>query len=59
VIEQLRAQGAVFYQWPRHFVPSHFNLNEHDEVVRLVTSFRTTEEEIMTFVDHLKRCSNA
>ena len=53
VIEQLRAQGAVFYQWPRHFVPSHFNLNEHDEVVRLVTSFRTNEADVTTFLAHL------
>jgi len=55
LIAQLRAVGAVFYEWPRHFVPSHFNLSSDDEVVRLVTSFRTSAEEVSTFIDHLNR----
>lgn len=54
-ITALRAQGAVFYEWPRTFLPEDFQLENTSDVVRLVTSFRTTEEEVEQFIRQLNR----
>jgi threonine aldolase len=50
LIKELRDQGAVFYEWPRNFVPADLQISENDEIVRMVTSFQTTDEEVERFV---------
>ena len=55
-IGHLRDQGAVFYEWPRSFLPDDFSLTEQEDVVRLVTSFRTSEEEVEQFIRLLSNC---
>ena len=46
-IEQLRAAGAVFYEWPADGV------GPDDDCIRLVTSFVTTEAEVDRFLSLL------
>lgn len=54
LIEYLRDQGAVFYESPRNFVPADLKINSDEDIVRLVTSFRTTGEEVTEFAAALK-----
>lgn len=52
VAEKLQAEGAMFYPWtpPR----AHPGLVSEDEtLLRLVTSFATTEDEVDRFIGHL------
>ncbi|MCO5147511.1 MAG: low specificity L-threonine aldolase [Aquamicrobium sp.] len=46
--ERLKAQGAVFYDWhpPREIAGG---INENETLVRLVTSFATTQDEVDRF----------
>jgi threonine aldolase len=53
-ITELRNQGAVFYEWPRTFVPEDLKVEAHEDVVRLVTSFRTSLDEVNLFLSALK-----
>jgi threonine aldolase len=48
MIEALQAEGAYFYRWID--IPG-----EARPVIRLVTSFATTEEEVAQFVRLLRR----
>ena len=52
-IAQLREQGAVFYEWPRTFLPAHLAITQDHDVVRLVASFRTTDNEVARFISLL------
>ncbi len=52
-IHRLREAGAIFYEWPSAFLPKDLQLKPDSDVVRLVTSFRTTTEEVKTFTDLL------
>lgn len=50
--EQLQAQGAVFYPWnPPRAQPN--LLDEHEVLIRLVTSFATEVEQVDRFVELL------
>ncbi len=49
-IERLRAAGAVFYDW---HAPSDGSLKDGETMIRLVTSFATTAEEIAEISRHL------
>jgi threonine aldolase len=49
VISALRAKGAMFYEWPAEGV----ELSPDEELVRLVTSFATTGEEVDRFLSLL------
>lgn len=46
-IERLRQKGAVFYEWAF----GDPELNDGETVVRLVTSFATTEEDVDRFIE--------
>jgi threonine aldolase len=48
-IARLRADGAMFYEWPADGV----ELGPEEDLVRLVTSFATGVEEVERFVSHL------
>lgn len=50
---QLRQAGAEFYDWYPQSLPSDFKLAADDVLVRLVTSFLTTEEHRQNFVQHV------
>lgn len=50
---QLRKAGAEFYDWYPQSVPNGFKLAADDVLVRLVTSFLTTEEHRQEFVQHI------
>ncbi|MEJ2042318.1 MAG: low specificity L-threonine aldolase [Reinekea sp.] len=52
-IDRLRSFGAIFYDWPNAFLPAGLALTEDHRVVRLVTSFRTTEDEVQQFISAL------
>jgi len=47
-ISELRASGAVFYEWPKRFLPT--KSVEGATLVRLVVSFNTTTEEVEQFL---------
>lgn len=44
--QALRAQGAVFYDWPEHSLPAHESLKDDEMLVRLVTSFASTAQQV-------------
>lgn len=48
-IGTLRADGAMFYEWPADGVA----VGPEEELVRLVTSFATTREGVERFLSHL------
>lgn len=48
-IAALRAAGATFYEWP----PEGIEIRPEEELVRLVTSFATSGEEVENFVGML------
>lgn len=50
-IEALRSAGAVFYEWPKRFLPN--KSVENATLVRLVVSFNTLDEEIQQFINIL------
>lgn len=50
----LRALGAVFHDWPQTGIGADFHAGEDEVLVRLVTSFATTEEEVVRFVELLR-----
>lgn len=51
----LRADGAQFYDW--HGIPDHLHseIGEDETLVRLVTAFATSEDEVDRFVAGLRR----
>ncbi len=49
-INDLRAAGAVFYEWPKSMVPTSLLVSDQEDVVRFVTSFRTEKQEIDQFI---------
>ena len=49
-IASLREAGAVFYEWPRNFIPADRTIAEDRDVVRLVTAFTTQDEEVEAFI---------
>jgi threonine aldolase len=52
-ISKLRAQGAVFYEWPERFLGLQHGRRENSTLVRMVTSFITTEAEVNEFLSLL------
>lgn len=52
----LRSQGAVFYDWPEHALPAHEALQHEEKLVRFVTSFASTCEQVDDLVA-AARCS--
>ncbi|MDJ0932465.1 low specificity L-threonine aldolase [Breoghania sp.] len=49
-IEAMREAGAAFYEWPADGQAPDQALNSEEELIRLVTSFRTSEADIENFV---------
>jgi len=47
---RLQAQGAIFYEWPRHTLPPEQRPAEHEYLARLICSFATTRAEIDQFI---------
>lgn len=47
--DTLRAAGAEFYEWPSHALPPEADLSDEETFVRLVTSFRTTDQHLADF----------
>jgi threonine aldolase len=45
----LREAGASYYAWSSSSLPAHVTIGPHDVLVRLVTSFATTREEVERF----------
>jgi threonine aldolase len=45
-----RAAGAVFYDWPTRGVPPERAPREGETLIRLVTSFETSPQEIDAFL---------
>ncbi len=52
--DTLRDAGAEFYEWPPHALPPEAELSDEETFVRLVTSFRTTDQHISDFCRILK-----
>ncbi|MDN3650712.1 low specificity L-threonine aldolase [Reinekea marina] len=52
-IEKLRTAGAVLYEWIPGFLPRDLAIEKDESVVRLVCSFRTQDEEVAQFIEHL------
>ncbi|EAR07480.1 threonine aldolase family protein [Reinekea blandensis] len=50
LIQQLRDDGAVFYEWPRNFVPESLIIEDDEDIVRMVTSFQTRQEDVEQFI---------
>jgi len=50
LIKRLREEGAIFYEWPKSFLEPSLSIDDNHDVVRLVTSFRTTEAEVEQFI---------
>ncbi len=51
--ETLRANGATFYDWPAHNPEIAAIISADDILVRLVTSFATTQQEVRQFTQAL------
>ena len=49
--ETLHNKGAEFYNWPVTALPAETSLKDDEVLVRLVTSFRTSEQHIADFCD--------
>ena len=54
-INYLRDKGAVFYEWPQSFLAPELNVSEDQDIVRLVTSFQTSTDEVDSFLELLNR----
>ncbi len=50
-----RAAGARFHDWPTRALAAHLAPKEGETLIRLVTSFETTEAEISSLVDVARR----
>lgn len=50
VISYAQSQGAVFYEWPQSLLPDGFDITAEEELVRFVTSFKTTAEDIKNII---------
>lgn len=44
--QALRTQGAVFYDWPAHSLPDHESMRPDEILVRFVTSFASTDQQV-------------
>ncbi|RAU18835.1 low specificity L-threonine aldolase [Nitrincola tibetensis] len=55
LIQSLRDQGGIFYEWTPSFVPAEQRVREHEAMVRLVCSFQTKPCEVVQFIDALHR----
>lgn len=55
LIGELRDAGAVFYEWPRNFVPDSLVVKDEEDIVRMVTSFQTTDDDVARFIAALER----
>jgi threonine aldolase len=55
--ERLRSAGALYYRWRTHALPQGTTLPQDAGLVRLVTSFATTGEEVDAFVAAVRACS--
>jgi threonine aldolase len=53
----LKAEGAVFYPWLDKGLPAAFAIGPNDIMVRLVTSFATTPDDVDRFVDIATRAA--
>jgi len=51
--ERLRAGGAIYYPWPTDGLPPEALAGAGEILVRLVTSFKTSDDEVDRFVDVL------
>ncbi|MGP9821001.1 threonine aldolase family protein [Salinarimonas sp. NSM] len=49
-VTRLRAAGALFHPWSERSLPAGERVEPHEMLVRLVTSFATTEREIEAFL---------
>lgn len=50
-ISKLEAAGAEFYPWYQQSLPTHEQLNPGENLIRLVTSFKTSMDEVNNFID--------
>ncbi|MCC6946776.1 MAG: low specificity L-threonine aldolase [Bradyrhizobiaceae bacterium] len=48
--QRLRQAGATYATWPREFLPPGTSGSQNDELIRLVTSFATSDADIESFV---------
>lgn len=49
-VKALRAEGAIFYEWPQRFLGGSKRLASDESLVRLVVSFNTSEQEVQDFI---------
>jgi len=49
--DSLRAGGAAFYEWTARSLPPAVTLGPDEAVFRLVTSFATRDEDVVSFLD--------
>lgn len=54
-INYLRNEGAVFYEWPKSFLAPELNITESQDIVRFVTSFQTSTDEVDKFLKLLDK----
>jgi threonine aldolase len=54
---QLKSAGAIYYAWTTHALPEGVTLPHDAVLVRLVTSFATTFDEVDRFVTTVRACS--
>lgn len=53
--QALRAQGAVFYDWPEHSLPARESLQDGEILVRFVTSFASTSQQVDDLVEAARK----
>jgi len=57
--DRLQAAGAVYYEWPSRQLRADADLAAGEVLVRLVTSWTTTEAEVDAFLDAIRRADVA
>jgi threonine aldolase len=51
MVKRLRTRGAEFYEWPITALPAGVVQGDEQVLVRLVTSFMTTHEDVRAFIE--------
>jgi threonine aldolase len=57
VDQRLESAGAIYYHWKGHALPQGMTLPQDAALVRLVTSFATSCDEVDDFVATVQACS--